>query len=85
MDAKIGSNNYASFLDQNSIGFYFYPGEQRMILFPAYRAFTKIHSPNTTDEIKYKFQFACGSANGMRVSVGGSGRASTLTLMEIGA
>ena len=56
MDAKIGSNNYASFLDQNSIGFYFYPGEQRMILFPAYRAFTKIHSPNTTDEVKYKLK-----------------------------
>ena len=82
-DAKIGDGSYSSFLDQNDMGHYYYNGTTKITLDPAYRSFTKIHSPSTTSAVTYKFQYACGLANGMKVELGGGGKISSLTLMEI--
>ena len=83
-DAKIGSGSYSAFLDQNWMGKYYYNGTTKNTLDPAYRSFTKIHSPSTTSAVTYKFQYACTSANGMKVELGGDNKISSLTLMEIG-
>jgi hypothetical protein len=82
-DAKIGSGSYSAFLDQNWMGKYYYNGTTKNTLDPAYRSFTKIHSPSTTSAVTYKFQYACTSANGMKAELGGDNKISSLTLMEI--
>jgi len=82
-DAKIGSGSYSAFLDQNWMGKYYYNGTTKNTLDPAYRSFTKIHSPSTTSAVTYKFQYACTSANGMKAELGGDSKISSLTLMEI--
>jgi hypothetical protein len=82
LDSKTGSGSYGAFLEQGSFGHYYYDGEQRVMLDPATRSFTKMHSPSTTSAVTYKFQYAMGSSGG-KVSLGGSSRISSITLMEI--
>ena len=82
-DVKIGAGSYSAFLDQGYMGHYYYAGAQKTDLDPAYRSFTKIHSPSTTSAVTFKFQYAATTANGMKVELGGDGKISSLTLMEI--
>jgi len=81
-DEKIGSASYSGIMNQNWMGHYYYNGTTKVTLDPAWRSFSKLQSPNTTDEVKYKFQFALHSSGG-KVEVNGDGKKSTITLIEV--
>jgi len=81
-DQKIGSNSYSAVMNQNWMGHYYYNGAQKATLSPKWVSFSKLLTPNTTDEIKYKFQFAMHSSGGA-VEVNGDGKKSSLTLIEV--
>lgn len=81
-DQKIGSGSYSAVMDQNWMGHYYYNGTTKVTLDPAWRSFSKLITTNTTDEIKYKFQFALHGSGG-KVEVGGDGKKSSLTLIEV--
>ena len=64
------------------MGHYYYDGAQKADLDPAWKVFSKLISPNTTDEIKYKFQYALHGSGG-KVELHIDGKISSLTLIEI--
>jgi len=81
-DQKIGSNNYATAIDQNYIGDYYYDGTQKTDLSPKWTTFSILRTTNTTSEVKFKFQYALHSSGG-KVELNNDGKISSITLMEI--
>jgi len=81
-DQKIGSGSYSSIADQNWMGQYYYSGAQKTLLSPEWKSLSVLISPNTTDEIKYKFQFGMQNSGGA-VEVNGDGKRHSLTLIEV--
>tara|TARA_Y100000114_G_C11659360_1_gene278240 strand:+ start:57 stop:614 length:558 start_codon:yes stop_codon:yes gene_type:complete len=83
-DVKVGSGSYSSFIDQNYLGQYYYNSATRPQ--PMDRSQfvvqSKEYDHNTTDEIKFRWQFGLHSS-GVKIQLGGNGIASTVTLMEI--
>ena len=83
-DVKVGSGSYNGFLNQSYLGQYYYPGASRPdpMNQSTYATSSKQYDHNTTDEIKFRWQFGL-HASGVLVQLHGDSKASTVTLMEI--
>ena len=81
---KVGSGSYNGFLDQTYLGQYYYTGASRPNPMNAstYVASSKEYDHNTTDEVKFKWQFGLASS-GVKVGLNGAGKVCTVTFMEI--
>ena len=86
-DSKIGSGSYTSFLNQEYLGQYYYNGTSRSQPMEAgiYNVNSKQFDHNTTDEIKFRWQYRVLSS-GAKIGLHGGNandKRSTVTLMEI--
>ena len=86
-DSKIGSGSYTSFLNQEYLGQYYYNGTSRSQPMEAgiYNVNSKQFDHNTTDEIKFRWQYRVLTSS-VKIGLHGGNandKRSTVTLMEI--
>ena len=83
-DVKKGSGSYSSFIDQNYLGCYYYTGASRPNPMDQsdFVVTSKQYDHDTTDEIKFRWQFGLHSS-GVKVNLHGDGKRSSVTFMEI--
>ena len=83
-DVKIGSGSYNGFLNQSYLGQYYYSGASRPnpLDQSSYVTTSRQFDHDTTDEIKFRWQYGLHTS-GVRVSMHGDSKRSTVTLMEL--
>jgi len=86
-DSKVGSGSYTAFLHQEYLGQYYYAGTTRSDPMEAgiFNVNTKQFDHNTTDEIKFRWQYRVYDSNSKVGLHGGASddKRSTVTFMEI--
>ncbi len=83
-DAKVGSGSYSDFVNTDYIGQYYYNGTSRSQPMEGgiYNVFSKEYDHNTTDEVKFRWQYQVLNGSS-KVGLHGGSRRSTVTFMEL--